>query len=224
MSIWDSLGLSLAKIARCNLNAHRYNCDTRSSLSFSSRGFESTSRRVNRSRVGVIVTCVPNRGVQQISWLAGVESFAGTRIQTRDRPPAYRLVSARSLLEDSITSGDGRRDGRPWSHFLSSNSYTAKPSHRRPGETTNSRLCFICLFENARSRARAHARQAMEKGKRRRVGVGRGGGKREEKGYSMAGALLDRARFKVDGMDRCKSPRARARVCVHACICARARR
>jgi len=35
---------------------------------------------------------------------------------------SYRLVSGRSLLEDSITSGDGRRD-RPWSDFLRSNSY-----------------------------------------------------------------------------------------------------
>lgn len=40
--------------------------------------------------------------------------------------------------------------------------------------------------------------------------------KKRKKGYSMAAALLDCARFRVGGMDRCKSQRTRV------CRCARA--
>jgi len=133
----------------------------------------------------------------------GVELFAGTRIQTRDRPP-YRLVSARSLLEDSITTGvaTGVRGAIFYRVIRIRRNRRIGAEAKRP-----IRGCVLSVDSKTLDRARTRSG-----GKKEEAG--------EEKGYSMAGALLDRARFKVDGMDRCKS---RARACIDAYMCVRAR-
>lgn len=86
---------------------------------------------------------------------------------------SYRLVSGRSLLEDSITPSDGRRD-RPWSDFLRSNSYgeTIASAPRRNGQ-------FEAVLSGD-SKTLDRARWAIKKR------------------YSMAAALLDCARFRVE--------------------------
>lgn len=87
---------------------------------------------------------------------------------------SYRLLSGRSLFEDSITASDGRRD-RPWSDFLRSNSYgeTIASAPRRNGQ-------FEAVLSGD-SKTLDRARWAIKK-----------------KRYSTAAALLDCARFRVE--------------------------
>jgi len=113
---------------------------------------------------------------------------------------SYRLVSGRSLLEDSITPSDGRdgRDGRrdrPWSDFLQSNSYgeTIASAPRRNGQ-------FEAVL-SVDSKTLDRARWAIKKK------------------YSMAAALLDCARFRVESGWIVVN---HVGVCVCVCVCARA--
>jgi len=122
----------------------------------------------------------------------GVELFVGTRIQTGlllivsfpvDRCSRTRLRRATRLVREVIFYRVIRRiDGA---------------EAKRP-----IRGCVLSVDSKTLDRARVASGGKKEEEK--------GRGKGEEKGYSRAGALLDRARFRVDGMDRCKSPRARA--------------
>lgn len=68
---------------------------------------------------------------------------------------SYRLVSGRSLFEDSITSGDatGARAAIVREAIFYEVIPTAKPSHRRRGETANSRLFYPTIRKRSIARA-----------------------------------------------------------------------